>query len=77
MLFSALHTVADHHSSSDCQVCVANDHNNAISVFNEQPLNSDLFYTIIFVTISQNSYLFKNLLPYGHAPPSFLSHNLT
>ena len=69
MLMNALHTIADHHSHSDCQVCVVDDHSNATPAASEISFDESLHDILPKRPIPQTKWHSEYILPYGHAPP--------
>jgi len=72
MLTNALHTIADHHSHTDCQVCVVDDHSNATTATTEAPLDYHQYTYTIELPVAQIQRHISYLIPFGHAPPSLL-----
>ncbi len=73
MLLNALHTITDHHSHSDCQVCAVDDHSNGTPVSPTIPLNLQIQDKTLQHSLARAQVHIDYLLPYGHAPPLFLT----
>ncbi|RLA70070.1 MAG: hypothetical protein DRG24_07475 [Epsilonproteobacteria bacterium] len=69
MLANALHTIADHHSHTDCQVCVVDDHSNATVEATELPLDYYTHHNTIKLPVARIKWHISYLIPFGHAPP--------